>query len=70
LAKYTDPLISKSLFEKSLSISSMRQVVWISEFEDSPYLDFFESYGFKRNIEISVPKVLPIQPVYLVKEKA
>jgi hypothetical protein len=70
LAKYTDPLISKSLFEKSLSISSMQQVVWISEFEDSPYLDFFESYGFKRNIEISVPKVLPIQPVYLVKEKA
>lgn len=70
LAKYTDPLISKSLFEKSLSISNMQQVVWISEFEGSPYLDFFESYGFKRNVEISAPEQLSIQPVYLVKEKA
>jgi hypothetical protein len=47
----------------------MQQVIWISEFEGSPYLDFFESYGFKRNSEISVPQVLSIQPVYLVKEK-
>jgi hypothetical protein len=69
LAKYNDPLISKSLFEKGLSISNMQQVIWISEFEGSPYLDFFESYGFKRNSEISVPQVLSIQPVYLVKEK-
>lgn len=51
-------------------MSNMQQVVWISEFEDSPYLDFFESYGFKRNADISVPQALSIQSVYLVKEKA
>lgn len=70
LAKHSDPLINKSLFEKSLSISNMQQVVWISEFEGSPYLDLFESYGFKRNVDISIPQALSIQPVYLVKEKA
>ncbi|HEX8020628.1 N-acetyltransferase [Mucilaginibacter sp.] len=70
LARYSDPLINKSLFEKSLSVSTMQQVVWISEFEGSPYLDLFESYGFKRNTDISVPQALSIQPVYFVKEKA
>lgn len=70
LARYSDPLISKSLFEKSLSVSNMQQVVWISEFEGSPYLDLFESYGFKRNADISIPQALSIRPVYLVKEKA
>jgi hypothetical protein len=69
LAKYTDPLIGKSLFEKCLSISTMQQVIWISEFENNPYLELFESYGFKRNTAIIVPQELPLQPVYLVKER-
>lgn len=70
LTKYTDHLIGTTLFEKSLSISNTRQVIWISEFENSPYLDLFESYGFKKNVEISIPQELSIPPVYLVKEKA
>jgi hypothetical protein len=70
LAKYNDPLISKSLFEKCLSISTMQQVIWMSEHENNPYLDFFESYGFKRNVDITAPQELTLQPVYLVKEKA
>lgn len=69
LAKYDDPLISKSLFDKCLSISTMQQVIWISEYENNPYLAFFESYGFKRNADIIVPKELSLSPVYLVKEK-
>jgi len=70
LAKYGDPLIKKFLFEKCLSISAMQQVIWISEFENNPYLELFESYGFKRNITITVPQELSLPPVYLVKEKA
>jgi hypothetical protein len=69
LAKYNDPLISKSLFEKCLSISTMQQVIWMSEYENNPYLDFFESYGFKRNVDITAPQELSLTPVYLVKEK-
>jgi hypothetical protein len=69
LAKYHDPLISKSLFEKCLSISTMQQVIWISEFENNPYLEFFEGYGFKRNSAIAAEQQLPLPSVYLVKEK-
>jgi hypothetical protein len=69
LAKYNDPLISKSLFEKCLSISTMQQVIWMSEYENNPYLDFFESYGFKRNVDITAPQELSLTPVYIVKEK-
>jgi hypothetical protein len=69
LVKFNDPLISKTLFEKCLSISTMPQIVWISEYEDNPCLPLFESYGFKMNVEISIPNKLPLTPVYLVKEK-
>jgi hypothetical protein len=47
----------------------MPQIVWISEYQDNPYLSLFESYGFKLNVEISIPNELPLTPVYLVKEK-
>jgi len=69
LEKYSDPLIQKSLFEKCLAISTAQQAVWISEYENNPYLDFFESYGFKQNTDIIAPQELPLPPVYLVKEK-
>lgn len=69
LQKYNDPLIRKALFEKCLAISTAQQAVWISEYENNPYLDFFESYGFKRNNDIIAPQELPFPPVYLVKEK-
>jgi hypothetical protein len=69
LAKYNNPLVSKSLFEKCLSISTMQQVIWISEYENSPYLIFFESYGFRKNTEISHTHELHLTPVYLVKHK-
>jgi hypothetical protein len=67
--KYNDALIRKSLFEKCLSISTMQQVIWISEFEGSPYLDFFESYGFKREVKITLAQELSLPAVYFVKEK-
>lgn len=70
LAGYNDPLITQSLFEKCLAISTMQQVIWISEYDTNPYLEFFESYGFKRTVEISVPPGLPLLPVYLFKNKA
>jgi predicted mannosyl-3-phosphoglycerate phosphatase (HAD superfamily) len=70
LNRFNDAVVIKSLFEKSLSISSMQQMIWISEFENSPYLNFFESYGFNKNANITIPNDLPLQPVYLVKEKA
>ena len=69
LAKYSDPLIKQSLFEKCISISNMQQVVWISEFEGSSYLDFFEGYGFKITPEIKTPPEFSLTPVNLIKEK-
>jgi len=69
LAKYEDPLIRKSLFEKCLSISTMQQVIWISAFEDSTDVDLFESYGFKKEINITLPQELSLSPAYFVKEK-
>jgi len=69
LNKYNDDLIRKSLFEKCLSASTMQKVIWISESEDSRYLDFFESYGFKREVNIKLPHELPLSPVYFFKEK-
>jgi len=68
LAKYSDPLISKQLFEKCLSICTMQQTIWISDYQNSPYADLFKSYGFKRNIDINIPQELSLPPVYLVKE--
>ena len=69
LAKYTDPLIKKSLLEKCLLISTMQQVIWICEFEGNPYLELFESYGFERNTAINLPQECSLTPVYLVKER-
>lgn len=69
LAKYDDPQIIKSLFEKCISITNMQQVVWISEWENSPYINFFESYGFKKNTEITAAQQLSLPAVYMVKEK-
>lgn len=69
LAKYDDPQIIKSLFDKCISITNMQQMVWISEWENSPYLDFFESYGFKKNTGITASYPLSLPAVYLVKEK-
>ena len=69
LAKYDEPLICKSLFEKCLSISKMQQVIWISDFEGSPYLDLFEGYGFKKEINITLSKELSLPVTHFVKEK-
>lgn len=69
LSMFNDPLVVRSLFEKSLSISTMQEVIWISESEDSSYLDLFESYGFSRNSNITFSPEFPIQLIYLVKEK-
>jgi hypothetical protein len=70
LTKYNDAAIGKVLFEKCLSISTMPQVVWISEYQNNPYLAFFESYGFKQNTTITASHELSLPAVYLIKEKA
>lgn len=70
LTKYDEPSVRQSLFERCLSVSTMQQVVWINEYDTSPNLPFFESYGFSRNTDIKVPKDLPLSTIYLSKEKA
>lgn len=69
LAKYEDPLISQLLFEKCLAISTMQQVIWISEYENNPYLPLFESYGFKQNSAIITLPELSLPAIYLIREK-
>lgn len=61
--------VLKYHLEKCLSISTMQQVIWMSEYENNPYLDLFESYGFKRSVDITAPQELSLPAVYLVKEK-
>lgn len=68
LDNYKDLSINKSLFEKCLLISNKQQVVWINEFEASPYLEFFESYGFKKNEDVIASYDLSLPSVVLVKE--
>jgi hypothetical protein len=70
LAKYDNLQVIKLLFEKCISITNMQQIVWISECESNPHLNFFESYGFKKNTDINAPHELSLPAVYLVKEKA
>jgi hypothetical protein len=69
LKKFNDIQIKKNLFEKCLSVCSMQQIIWISEYEGNPDLEFFESYGFKKNTEITGSQELALTPVYLVKDK-
>lgn len=47
----------------------MQQVIWMSEYVNNPYLDLFESYGFKRSVDITAPQELSLPALYLVKEK-
>jgi len=69
LKKFTDVQIKKDLFEKCLSVCNKQQIVWISEYNGNPDLEFFESYGFRKNTTIDGSNELSLTPVYLVKEK-
>jgi len=69
LDRFANLEVKKSLFEKCLSLCSMQQIIWISEYRGHPDLHFFASYGFSKNAEIAGPQELGLAPVYLVKDK-
>lgn len=48
LKEFDDDAARTALLEKCLSICGIYQIIWIGESTESPYLNFFESYGFKR----------------------
>lgn len=68
LKEYSEESVVKSLFEKCLSLSARRQFIWTVAYESDPFISVFESYGFKRNIALSVSKELNLPGVCLVKE--
>jgi hypothetical protein len=69
LNKYADWQVKKRLFEKCLSVCSMQQIIWISEFDSNPDLEFFGDYGFTKNTEILRELEFGLNPVHLVKDK-
>ncbi|MDQ0640284.1 hypothetical protein QF042_003849 [Pedobacter sp. W3I1] len=69
LKRYADPMIRKSLFDKSLMITTMQQVIWISDHENENIV-FFETFGFKKDTRINITGELALQTVNLVKENS
>jgi hypothetical protein len=69
LKKFNDIHVRKNLFEKCLSVCNMQQIVWICEYEGNPDLEFFKSYGFRKNTGITGSGELGLSPICLVKEK-
>ena len=67
LKKFDDIRIKKSLFEKCLSACGIQQIVWMSEYDQNPDLDFFTSYGFVKNTAVTGVNELGLPLIYLVK---
>jgi len=53
LSECTQSEIRESLFEKCLSVCRHVDGIWINEYIEYPFIDFFESKGFVRQREIS-----------------
>jgi predicted GNAT family N-acyltransferase len=69
LKKFDDVRVKKNLFEKCLSACGLQQIVWMSEYEQNPDVDFFTSYGFVKNTSVTGVNELGLPLVYLVLEK-
>ncbi|MBO9202844.1 MULTISPECIES: GNAT family N-acetyltransferase [Niastella] len=69
LKKYNEIEVKKSLFEKCLSVCGLHQIIWISEYDQNPDLDFFASYGFVKNTTVTGANELGLPLVYMVKSK-
>ena len=69
LKKYDDIEVKRSLFEKCLSVCGLQQFIWIGEYDQNPDLDFFTSYGFVKNTEVTGVNELGLPLVYMVRDK-
>jgi hypothetical protein len=69
LKKFDDIEVKKRLFEKCLAACGMQQIVWMSEYDQSPDLEFFASYGFVKNTAVTGVNEVGLPMVYLVKDK-
>ncbi|OQP42964.1 hypothetical protein A4H97_12495 [Niastella yeongjuensis] len=69
LKKFEDIEIKKSLFEKCLSVCSLQQIIWISEYDQNPDIDFFTNYGFVKNTAVTGIDELGLPMVYLIRDK-
>jgi predicted GNAT family N-acyltransferase len=69
LKKFEDVQVKKSLFEKCLSVCNLQQIVWISEYDQNPDLEFFASYGFVKNSAVTGVNEVGLPLVYMVKDK-
>jgi hypothetical protein len=70
LKKFDDIQVKKNLFEKCLSACGVRQIVWMSEYDQNPDLDLFTSYGFVKNTAVTGLDELGLPLVYLIRDKA
>lgn len=62
--------LRKALFDKCMSVCRSYEAVWLNEYLQNPYLNFFESEGFVRQAETSELPELSLKSVYLVKKQS
>lgn len=67
LKKYSAIEIKKTLFEKCLSVCKHLEGVWINEYLSSPFIEFFESNGFARQLETCRQDDLELPSICLVR---
>jgi hypothetical protein len=67
LKKFDTVQVKKDLFEKCLAACGTRQIIWIGEYDGNPDLEFFESYGFKKDTKLTDLHEFGLAPVYLIK---
>lgn len=69
LENFSDPDIIIPLFQKCLSVCKSYERVWINEYLENPFIDFFESEGFVRQSELHHLDELPLPSIYLIRKE-
>ena len=62
-----NPAIIESLFNKCWSVCKAYDAVWINEYQENPFINFFESEGFTKQEGKLELGELPLQSVCLIK---
>lgn len=68
IKEYADPAISQSLLAKCLSVCKSYEAVWMNEYLENSFIDFFESEGFARQEGTAELDELQLRSVFLIKQ--
>lgn len=68
IKEFSAPLVRQSLFNSCITVCKSYEAIWINEYLENPFINFFESEGFIRQDAPGELFELPLQSVYLVKQ--